>query len=148
MFAKEPTFVGSLCRSEPNRIPITGGIRNPQLVGPAMTQSLQFIRTLTIRFPDVVNPLLKARDKGCSVVDACISIVACLSCKGKVQRERGGQANTVTAEDAVSILPGHTFRVTILYRVMEMAILTDGHLLVLPLSVKCQGRRYQEQVCG
>ena len=81
----------------------------------------------------MVDPLLKAFESGCSIADACINIVAYLGRRGKIRRERHEQeVNIVTVEDVISVLPGHDFSITALYRVMETAALKNEHVTIVP----------------
>ena len=107
----------------------------------AINHSLQSVRALATEYPDLVDPLLKAFESGCSIADACINIVAYLGCRGKIRRERYEQeVNIVTVKDVMSVLPGHGFSITALYQVMETTALKNEHVTIVPSFTKCLGQ--------
>ncbi|KAK3171129.1 hypothetical protein OEA41_003213 [Lepraria neglecta] len=130
---KEHTSLGfaSQCEHDPGSK--TGGTTKRRDRRSAINQSLQSVRALATEYPDLVDPLLKAFESGCSIADACINIVAYFGRRGKVRRERHEQeVNIVTVEDVISVLPGHDFSITALYRVMETAALKNEHVTIVP----------------
>ena len=132
---KENTSLGfaSQCEHDPGSK--TGGTIKPRDRCSAINQFLQSVTALATENPDLVDPLLKAFESGCSIADSCINIVAYLGLRGKIRRERHEQeVNIDTVQDVISVLPGHDFSITVLYRVMEMAALKNEHVTIV-LSV-------------
>ncbi len=120
----------SQCEHDPGSK--TGGTTKRRDRRSAINQSLQSVRALATEYPDLVDPLLKAFESGCSIADACINFVAYLGRRGKIRRERHEQeVNIVTVEDVISVLPGHDFSITAFYWVM--AALKNGHVTIVPL---------------
>ena len=130
---KENTSLGfvSQCKHDPGSK--TGGTTKRRDRHSTINQSLQSVRALATEYPDFVDPLLNASESGCSIADAYINIFAYLGHRGKIRRKRHEQeVNIVTVEDVISVLPGHDFSITALYRVMETVALKNEHVTIVP----------------